>query len=170
VSRLGVGGQRGRAAAGDRPRFIVADDELIQAHFAFRGALAGSSSRAIAFARDTSDRDTLFSACRSTEVAWESNGQGDFTRIATQVLARGVSGVTHGAFLAQVRAGLGANPRQHPEVYPSGAGALALLVAEPGRAGETSAPALALEPAGAGGHAQDVAALLRSIAALLTTR
>jgi hypothetical protein len=170
VSRLGVGGQRGRAAADERPRFIVADDDLIEAHFAFRATEADSPSGMAGFAPGPSDRDTLFSACRSTEVAWESNGQGDFTRVATQLLARGVSGLTHKAFLAQVHGALGANPRQHPELYPSGAGELALLVAEPGRAAATSAPALALELAGPGAQAQDVAALLRSIAALLTTR
>jgi hypothetical protein len=170
VSRLGVGGPRGRAAADERPRFIVADENLIQAHFAFR-ATAGLSARGVAaFARDTSDGDTLFAACRSTEVAWESNGQGDFTRAATQVLARGVSGLTHSAFLAQVLAGLGASPRQHPEIHPSGAGALGLLVADPGRATEATASAVTLESAQSGAQAQDVAALLRSIAAVLTTR
>jgi hypothetical protein len=170
VSRLGVGGPPGRPGTDARPRFIVPDEDLIQAHFAFRDSVADAPAAVASFTRGAGERDTLFSACRSTEVAWESHGQGDFTRVATQLLARGVAGVTQGAFLAQVHAALGSNPRQHPEVHPTGAGALMLLAPEPGRAAEAAAPGLPLEPAAFAGGAQDVAALLRSIAAVLTAR
>jgi hypothetical protein len=164
VSRLGLGGQPGRADVDERPRFIVADQRLVDAHFAFRASHAGSR---VAEARQrTGERDTLFSACQSTEVAWESNGQGDFTRHATQVLSRGL-GLTHGEFLAQVRTAFGATARQHPEVYPLGTGSLKLLSTEPGREVDATSTAPLLQTVGGVGRAQDVAALLRSIAALL---
>ena len=75
--------------------------------------------------------------------------------------------MTQGEFLAHVRAAFGARTRQHPEMYPADVAALKLLSAEPGRAAE-GAPPLLSENVGPAGHTRDVAALLRSIAALLT--
>jgi hypothetical protein len=166
VSRFGVGAPAaGTGPADERPRFVVADDQLIRAHFAFRAAHGGS--RATPPSGRTAGHDTLFSACRSTEVAWESNGQGDFTRHATTVLAQGVNGVTHGAFLARVVSAFGADPRQHPEIYPPDASALGLLTADPLRGPDVPAVLGALPVAV---QAADVAAVLRAIADLLTRR
>jgi hypothetical protein len=165
VSRFGIGGPPLRAAADERPRFIVADEDLVDAHLAFR---ASHGSRAAGARQRTAGRDTLFSACRSTEVAWESNGQGDFTRLATPLLARSGPGLTHDGFLAQVRAAFGASARQHPELYPPGTGSLQLLSAEPGREVDGPSPAPLLQAAGDIGRADDVATLLRSIAAVLS--
>ena len=170
VSRFGVGApSHGSRAADERPRFVIADNHLIQKHFAFRAASDGS--RATQTHAQTPGRDTLFSACRSTEVAWESNGQGDFTRHATKVLAQGVNGVTHAAFLAKVVSAFGAHPRQHPEIYPTDASMHGLLTADPLRGGDVppaSAEASAALPAAA--QAADVAAVLRAIADLLAAR
>jgi hypothetical protein len=166
VSRLGVGAPGPSAGVVDeRPRFVVADDQLIRAHFAFRAA--GGGSRAARTSARAAGRDTLFSACRSTEVAWESNGQGDFTRHATPLLAQGIDGVTVGAFLARVISAFGANARQHPEIYPADASLLGLLTAEPLR-GSDAPVAAGVLPAAA--HGGDVAAVLRAIADLLTAR
>jgi hypothetical protein len=59
-------------------------------------------------------REVVFSACRSVEVAWESNGQGDFTRLATKLLAAGADGMSHLDFQRAVTRAFGATPRQHP--------------------------------------------------------
>ena len=166
VSRFGVGAPAdGSGALGERPRFVVADDRLIRAHFAFRAASRGSAAAPSA---RTAGRDTLFSACRSTEVAWESNGQGDFTRHATKVLAQGVAGVTHGAFLARVVSAFGANARQHPEIYPPDASLAGLLTADPLRGADAPAPAASGAVAAVQGG--DVATVLRAIADLLSPR
>jgi hypothetical protein len=166
VSRFGVGATSQSVNASDeRPRFVVADDQLIRAHFAFRGA--AGRSRLAATGTRTGGHDTLFSACRSTEVAWESNGQGDFTRHATRVLAQGIDGVTHAAFLSRVVSAFGANPRQHPEIYPPDASALGLLTAEPLRAADVPVSPAAL-PIGVQGS--DVAAVLRAVADLISAR
>jgi hypothetical protein len=167
VSRFGLGAPGQHSGAVDeRPRFIVADDQLIRAHFAFRGGRDSSRGTRTRMA----GRDTLFSACRSTEVAWESNGQGDFTRHATRLLAQGIDGLTHAAFLSRVVAAFGANARQHPEIYPVGASQLGLLTAEPVRgddgAGTTGAQPSALQVAQDG----DIAAILRAVADLLSAR
>jgi hypothetical protein len=162
VSRIGLGPQAQRRGTTDeRPRFVVADDRLIEAHVAFRAAY---DAPRVSEARPRAlDRDILISACRSTEVAWESNGQGDFTRHATRVLAQGMPGATHGDFLARVQTAFGGNARQHPEIYPPGASAIGLLTPEPARTTDSAvAPAL--------GQSGDVAALLRTIADMLSTR
>jgi hypothetical protein len=60
-------------------------------------------------------RTVLYSACLSTEVAYEQNGHGDFTRLATPLLKDAVQrGATHVQFRQQVIAAFGATPRQHP--------------------------------------------------------
>jgi hypothetical protein len=59
----------------------------------------------------------LFSACRSTEVAWETDGHGEFTVRATAILQRGTQGLTHETFRAQLVQAFGAQPRQHPELH-----------------------------------------------------
>ena len=169
VSRFGVGAPaQDSRAADERPRFIVADDELIRAHFRFRDG--NGASRGMQTATRAGGFDTLFSACRSTEVAWESNGQGDFTRHATRVLAQGVDGVTHGAFLTRVLTAFGTNRRQNPEIYPTSASMLGLLTAEPGRGNDVAVVPGAMPsvmPVTQGG---DVASVLRAIADLLSAR
>ncbi len=170
VSRLGFGGAQSesRRDLDERPRFIDADAGLIEAHLAFR-AMSAELPATRAEER-AAGRDTLFSACRSTEVAWESNGHGDFTQHATRMLAQGIAGMTHGSFLARVQSAFGANPRQHPEVYPLSESGSGLLIPEPGGlAGSLPAPAAssaALPVAQAG----DIAHVLRAIADLLTSR
>lgn len=62
-------------------------------------------------------RDVLFSACRSTELAYESDRQGDFTRLATQVLASGTENMSNTEFLECVLQAFGSTPRQHPEIH-----------------------------------------------------
>ena len=62
-------------------------------------------------------REVLFSACRATEVAWESAGQGDFTRAALPLLASGVGNVSNRDFVRSVVEVFGQNRKQTPEFH-----------------------------------------------------
>jgi len=62
-------------------------------------------------------REVQFSACRATEVAWESGGQGDFTRAALPLLESGVGSVSNRDFVRSVVEVFGANRRQTPEFH-----------------------------------------------------
>ena len=62
-------------------------------------------------------REVLFSACKATEVAWESGGHGDFTRTALPLLTTGVGSVSNRDFVRQVVELFGPNRRQTPEFH-----------------------------------------------------
>lgn len=115
VTRLGVGMPGGASGARDeRARFIPASAEMDAAHARFRARIG--PARAASRASGT-QREVLFSACRSSEVAWESDGHGEFTVRTTAILQRGVQGLTHEAFQGQILQAFGAQPRQHPELH-----------------------------------------------------
>jgi len=61
-------------------------------------------------------KEVLFSACRSSELAYEKNGQGDFTRIATQVLSNRVGSLSNVDFLESVIQKFGNDRAQTPEI------------------------------------------------------
>jgi hypothetical protein len=61
-------------------------------------------------------REVTFAACRSREVAWESNSQGDFTRCAHEVIGRGVDSMTNVGFHEAVLRAFGSNARQQPQL------------------------------------------------------
>ncbi|MCD6674050.1 MAG: caspase family protein [Burkholderiaceae bacterium] len=118
-TRFAVGapdtGSRG-AASGERKRFVVPTVELIDAHRRFRRqsrfamrtvAPGGTGGR-------SRMRDVKFAACLDGEVAWESDGHGEFTLRATRVLADGIDAMTNEQFARRVTEAFGANPRQHP--------------------------------------------------------
>lgn len=113
VSRLGIGGADRRRAPDERPRFIVAGPQLIAAHRRYRADVPAPRAR---HRGPESMREVLFSACLSSELAWESGGQGEFTVRATRELRNGIDGVTHEAFVERVLRAFGARPRQHPEL------------------------------------------------------
>ena len=73
-------------------------------------------------------REVLFSACRSSELAYESNGQGDFTLRATRVIASGIDSLSNRDFHDRVLQAFGSAPRQNPELdcSPDALGALFL--------------------------------------------
>jgi hypothetical protein len=62
-------------------------------------------------------REVLLSACKATEVAWESGGHGDFTRTAIPLLKAGVGSVSNRDFVRQVVEQFGPNRRQTPEFH-----------------------------------------------------
>ena len=83
LNRFGVGDPAGAGGIRDeRARFLPLTEELKQAYLQFaqsptRSARSLTRSRSRGALQNTSE--VLFSACLSTEVAFESNGQGEFT-------------------------------------------------------------------------------------------
>ena len=64
----------------------------------------------------TTMREVTFAACKSSEVAWEVDGQGEFTRRAHQVLASAPDGLTNAGFIEAVLRAFGPNARQQPQL------------------------------------------------------
>jgi hypothetical protein len=104
----------GRARAGEPPRarYLKPSPKMEAAYQARLIQLKRGRSRA----RSGVQRDVLFSACTSTQQAFESNGQGDFTRRATSLLA-GANGISNRDFLEQVLKAFGPGARQTPELH-----------------------------------------------------
>jgi len=127
ISRFAAVQAASARSVGDLSRLLPLTDDLIQAHQAFRQQLAArEGSRAFGTGTGllsrgpATMREALFSACRSDELAWESNGQGDYTRQATALLhslePSGVAGLSNAAFHERVVTAFGAGPRQRPQL------------------------------------------------------
>ena len=116
ITRFAIGNTPQNPLGGpdERPRFIQPDAKLIAAHLKFREKQGGT--RATSLRGPEGMREVVFSACLDREVAWESNGQGDFTRLALPILRQAVNGWTNEAFAQAVTRAFGATPRQHPEL------------------------------------------------------
>jgi len=97
----------------ERPRFILLTPDQVTAVRNYRAAFR-ATTRGITIGGPARMRDIVFSACQAQEVAWESNGQGDFTRHATSILANGFSGITNQQFRDRVVEAFGPSPRQNP--------------------------------------------------------
>ncbi len=118
ITRFAVGDPQSPSGIRDRrARFIKPTPEMIAAHEAFRARIAGSAGRtARAFSASRGPagmREVVFSACRRDEVAFENDGQGDFTRRAIPLLDRSLRG-TNADFRRAVIAAFGPAPSQHP--------------------------------------------------------
>ncbi|UVW27414.1 caspase family protein [Massilia sp. H6] len=121
ISRFGVGKTPNNTGRGidERARFIVAGHELENAHRRYRATQPAPRT----VARGPSlMREVMFSACLSSEKAWESRGQGEFTLRATRVLS-GLAGtpgsVSNADFARLVTHEFGPSPRQQPSLYSS---------------------------------------------------
>ncbi|WP_089168103.1 caspase family protein [Azotobacter chroococcum] len=114
-SRFAVGSSGGRPlhARDARRRFVPPTEEINRAHVQFRQRL-GRALRRDGNGGTELMRDIKFAACRDDEVAWESDGHGEFSLHATRVLDAGIDGVSHEQFLQRVQADFGPAPRQHP--------------------------------------------------------
>jgi hypothetical protein len=117
ITRFAVGGPGSPKDGGveRRARFIRLSEEMIEAHKRFRlsrRAASRGESPGQPGGRDAM-RHVLFAACRDEEVAYEENGQGEFTVRAVGVLRRGLSQTTNAQFAQAVTDAFGANPRQH---------------------------------------------------------
>lgn len=137
VTRLGVGVDASGHLLDERPRFIAATPEMNAAHERYRAQLP---ARRTASGRLPLRREVLFSACRSDEVAWESNGHGDFTTKATSLLRGGVAGLSHSAFQGLVQQAFGPSARQHPELHCDPAAEGRLLLCPIGELTDTRPP------------------------------
>lgn len=115
ISRFAVGvtPANERGGANRRPRFMIPNTQMVEAHRRFRKDKP--KSRDAGTRGPDAMREVLFSACLDSEVAWESNGHGDFTTFATPLLLQS-DGVTNEEFERSVIAAFGATPRQHPEL------------------------------------------------------
>jgi hypothetical protein len=125
-----VAQQRRRRAQGVRgaapkKRSLRATPAMVEAHRRFRGTLGP---------RPVTDplgdmAEVVFTACRSDQVAYESDGQGDFTRIALELFADGLPDESNDAFYQRVLRGFGEEARQQPQLNSSSAARIRRLLA-----------------------------------------
>lgn len=94
-------------------------------------------------------REILFAACTSSELAWETNGQGDFTGAVAPLLAQHIGQVSNQAFFDVIKANFDAH-RQNPTFTAPDRLAEAPLLAE---SASPSGGAAVEKPGGAGGTA-----------------
>jgi len=112
ATRFAIGRASTRAGAGDLPRFVIPTEEMLRKHENFRRTLGFAARRATSRG-PASMREVVFSACRPDELAWESNGQGDFTRNAVALLRANAS-ISNERFQDQLTTGFTPSGRQHP--------------------------------------------------------
>jgi hypothetical protein len=97
-----------------KPRFVRATAAQVKKHLANRGRMAARAAPRPAVTA-AGMREVAFTACRSDQVAFESDGQGDFTRIAIELLET-PAGDTYESFLDRVRTAFGSQARQEPQL------------------------------------------------------
>lgn len=101
-----------RGGSDERVRYMRLSEDVTRKFFALR--------KRKAVRRGGGERAALpglvhFAACRDDQYAWESNGQGDFTGIATPLLLEAArNGMSNQDFIAAVVKKFGARPRQNP--------------------------------------------------------
>jgi hypothetical protein len=115
------------------PRFVPPDASLVQAHQEFR---RNQGKQRLVRRRRGPDtmRQVSFAASQDNELAWETNGHGDFTTIAAPLLRHVASGFTNEEFFQSVLNGFGANPRQHPELDAAASAQMQLFLQPQARA------------------------------------
>jgi hypothetical protein len=96
-----------------RARLVHLTTEGLDAYRDMRGSLA-RSARSL-----DSERSVYFGACQATQLAFESNGMGDFTRVALPRIRGAMTG-TNQQFYDAVVAELGQGRRQTPVLLPPG--------------------------------------------------
>ena len=120
------------APHGRRARFIIPDEQTSRNYRAKRGAPARAGKRALT-------REVLFSACKPTEVAYETGGHGNFTVAASLLVVPSANRLTNAEFLAKVREAFSSQPRQNPDFNgPRAAKSRVFLGALVGGAGSVS--------------------------------
>jgi hypothetical protein len=102
-----------------RRRYLRATDAMIAAHRSFRRAQPAPAglARGRAPGGSTPDmKEIVFTACRADEVAYESDGQGDFTRVVTELLDASSAEESHADFHARILRRFGRGARQEPQL------------------------------------------------------
>ena len=96
-------------------RYVRPTAGQVQKHLANRKRMPARavSRRSVG---DGDMREVVLSACRPEQVAYESDGHGDFTRIATELLADGLGDDTYADFLERLVKGFGSQARQEPQL------------------------------------------------------
>ncbi len=91
---------------GSRIRAIIPTAEMIAVHRRTRrgGRTVAPQSR----------RDILFAACRDDQVAFESSGHGDYTKLAVPIFRQNATGLTNIAIQKLIQKAFGAAARQNP--------------------------------------------------------
>ncbi len=131
-----------------KPRLVTLPRNVIAAYTDKRGP----ASRAVTSPVDTSrdnERGVFFGACLPTEVAWESEGHGDFTKRALPLLRSSLGSATNQSFFDALLAAFGDGRRQTPVLRPDYLAARQLLVSLT----QDRVPATELESAGTTGPA-----------------
>ncbi len=140
-----------------RMRFMPVDDLMVAAHKSYRSARALEPPGA-----DHVGREVHFGACQDDQSAWESNGQGDFTRAAAPLLAQAVAGGwTHAQLQARLEAAFAGNQRQKPNLVADDARRNAVVLAPEAAAAPPPAPAAGASP--------EIQALLQKLMQLLAS-
>jgi hypothetical protein len=120
LNRFGIGDPTGSGGNRDeRARFLPLTEDLKQAYLQFaqspkRSARSLTRSRSRDTLQDTSE--ILFTACLSTEVAFESNGQGEFTLRATRLLHERGDAISNEDFVNAIIGAFGSGRRQTPTI------------------------------------------------------
>lgn len=153
-----------------KARLVRLTSENVEAYKHKRGGLV-TSTRSL-----DSERSVYFGACQATELAFESNGQGDFTRIALPRLRESLTG-TNEQFLNAVLGDFGDARKQTPVLLPPGLTSrtfLAPVSEAPPSVGADgppdqppSPPKAPVAPGGATHREQAVASILRGVADLI---
>jgi hypothetical protein len=120
--RRRVQGVRGAAP---KKRSLRATPAMIEAHRSFRQALG--TQPLVEAMGDMAE--VVFTACRADQVAYESDGQGDFTRIALELFADGLPDESNDAFYQRILRGFGEDARQQPQLNSSPAARMRRLLA-----------------------------------------
>lgn len=117
--RPGLPAAAGVYGASARKRYLRATDAMIQAHREFRRAQPATRGRPgrRALGGSVADmKEVVFTACRADQVAYESDKQGDFTRLVTGLLRDGLPDDSHVDFHARIVRAFGSAPRQEPQL------------------------------------------------------
>ncbi len=156
-----------------KARIVVLSSRAVAAYRQKRGK--ERTRRAVG---DNTERSVFFAACQPDQVAWESNGQGDFTRLAVPLLRQAILGSTNADYFERITRAFGANPRQLPVLRPRPLASRRLLapVAGKQKAGGAIVDALpdptpfpTIPPGPVTPRDRAIAALLRSVAKLIET-
>jgi hypothetical protein len=167
ITRFAVGltpPSRGAQGGTRRARFLKADAAMIAKHRSFRRDL-GQRGATVPRGPDLM-REVVFSACLSSEVAYENDGHGDFTVRATRLLQGGVEGLTHEDFQRRVTDAFGPTPGQHPYLDCSPAARSRGLLQPVARGSAVAGRGVGSK----NGDLAEVARGLRTLADLIATR
>ena len=110
-----------------KPRLVTLPRDMVAAYTDKRGPPRVRSPPRSSTSRDN-ERGVFFGACLPTEVAWESDGHGDFTKRALPLLRYSLGSASNQAFFDALLAAFGDGRRQTPVLRPDYLAARQLLV------------------------------------------